>query len=180
MKPESVSGDQSLPIPDIEKLEFEHGIDAAQIWAERLRREVNKQKGGQAKAELISVLATGEHAEISWADEEFVLAENPSLNENQVRAVVKVRNKQCADELTHTKECRVAVHALLHAMMGRTSLEVLRVDPLYDENDKKDMDPAVTWNRIMATHILEREGPGIQKQIISVNKLLHQFTAFTA
>ena len=28
----------------------------------------------------------------------------------------------------------------------------------------------------MATHILEREGPGIQKQIISVNKLLCQFT----
>ena len=177
MKPDLVSGNQSLPVPDVEKLEFELGIDAAQIWAEQLRREVNKQKGGQAKAELVSVLATGKHAEISWADEESVLAENPSLNEEQVSAVVKVRNKQCADELTHIKECRVAVHALLHSMMGRTSLEVLRVDPLYDENDKKEMDPTVTWGRIMATHILEREGPGLQKQIISVNKLLHQFTA---
>ena len=28
----------------------------------------------------------------------------------------------------------------------------------------------------MATHILEREEPGVRKQIISVNKLLHQFT----
>ena len=85
------------------------GIDASQIWVDQLRRQVNKQKGGQAKAELVSVIATGKHAEVNWADEESVLAENPYLNEEQVSAVVKIRNKQCADELIHVKDCRVAV-----------------------------------------------------------------------
>ena len=98
------------------------------------------------------------------------------MNEEQVIAVVKARNKQCAYELIYVKDCRVAVNALLHSVMGKTSLEVLKVDPIYDENDKNEMDPTVTWRRIMATHILEREGPGVQKQIISVNKLLYQFT----
>ena len=41
-------------------------------------------------------------------------------------------------------------------MMGKTSVEVLKIDPIYDENDKNEMDPTVTWQRIMATHILAR------------------------
>ena len=167
---------QMLSMPDQQQLEYALGIDGAQIWVDQFGRKVNKLKGCQAKAELVAILTTGKHAKVDWADSISVLAENPHLNEEQVTAVVKARNKQCADELIHVKDCRIAVNALLHSVMGKTSLEVLKADPIFEDNDKNLMDPAVTWARIMATHVLEREGPGVQKQIISVNNLLHQFT----
>jgi hypothetical protein len=167
---------QMLSMPDQQKLEYALGIDGAQIWVDQFSRKVNKLKGCQAKAELVAILTTGKHAKVNWVDSISVLAENPHLNEEQVTAVVKARNKQCTDELIHVKDCRIAVNALLHSVMGKTSLEVLKADPIFEDNDKNLMDPAVTWARIMATHVLEREGPGVQKQIISVNNLLHQFT----
>ena len=168
---------QMLSIPNQEKLEYSTGIDGAQIWVDGFGRGINKVKGCQAKTELLAVINTGKHAEVNWVDSASVSAENPQLNEDQITAVVKARNKECADELIHVKECRIAVNALLHSVMGKSSLEVLKADPIYEDNDKNSMDPAVTWARIMATHVLEREGPGVQKQIISVNNLLHQFTA---
>ena len=165
-----------LLIPDFKKLEFSLGIDSAQVWIDQFLRRANKLKGSQAKAELVSVISNGKHAEISWANPESILAENPDLDEDQVTAVVKARNKQSATELIHEEDCRVAVNAFIQSMMGQSSLEVLRADPVYNDNDKNKMDPTVTWQRIMATHILEREGPGLQKQITAVNKLLCQFT----
>ena len=174
---DEVPGRNPLSIPDIQELEYALGIDYAQIWVDKLLRKASKLKGCQAKTELIAVVSTGQHAKIGWADSESILQKNPNLDEEQVDAVVKATNKQCATELIHEKDCQVAVNAFLQSMMGKTSLEVLKADPAYDENDKEKMDPTVTWERIMATHILERDGPGLQKQIISVNRLLHQFTA---
>ena len=84
---------QLLSIPDQEKLEFGAGIDAAQIWADQLKRRANKLKGSQAKSELVAILSTGDHYEIDWADAEAISAINPSLDEDQVDAVVKARNK---------------------------------------------------------------------------------------
>ena len=174
---DEISGRNPLSITDIQELEYSLGIDYAQIWVDKLLRKASKLKGSQSKTELIAVVSTGQHAKIGWADSESILEKNPNLDEEQVDAVVKATNKQCAMELIHEKDCQVAVNAFLQSMMGKTSLEVLKADPVYDENDKTRMDPTVTWERIMATHILERDGPGLQKQIISVNKLLYQFTA---
>ena len=174
---DEISGRNPLSITDIQELEYSLGIDYAQIWVDKLLRKASKLKGCQSKTELIAVVSTGQHAKIGWADSESILEKNPNLDEEQVDAVVKATNKQCATELIHEKDCQVAVNAFLQSMMGKTSLEVLKADPVYDENDKTRMDPTVTWERIMATHILERDGPGLQKQIISVNKLLYQFTA---
>ena len=169
--------DARLSIPGQEQLECAAGIDVAQVWVDQLKRRSNKLKGCQTKSELVSILSTGAHHEIEWADAEAISALNPGLDEDQVDAIVKARNKQCATELLHVQDCRVAVNAFLHSLMGKTSIEVLKADPVFDHNDQNEMDPTVAWKRIMATHILEREGPGLQKQIISVNKLLYQFTA---
>ena len=87
---------QLLSIPDQEKLEFSAGIDAAQIWVDQLKRRANKLKGSKAKSELVAILSTGDHYEIEWADAEAISAINHSLNEDQIDAVVKARNKQCA------------------------------------------------------------------------------------
>ena len=102
---------QLLSIPDQEKLEFSAGIDAAQIWVDQLKRRANKLKGSQAKSELVAILSTGDHYEIEWADAEAISALDHSLDENQVDAVVKARNKQCAAELLQVQKCRVAVDA---------------------------------------------------------------------
>ena len=169
--------DTRFSIPGQEQLEFAAGIDAAQVWVDQLKRRSNKLKASQTKSELVSILSTGAHHEIEWADAEAISALNPRLDEDQVDAIVKARNKQCATELLHVQDCRVAVNAFLYSLMGQSSIEVLKADPVFDYNDQNEMDPTVAWKRIMATHILEREGPGLQKQIISVNKLLYQFTA---
>ena len=150
-----------LSIPEQGKLEFASGIDAAQVWVDQFKRRANKLKGCQTKSELVAILSTGGHHEIEWADVEAISALNPSLDEDQVDAVVKARNKQCAAELLHVQDCRVAVNAFLHSLMGKTSIEVLKTDPVFDYNDQNEMDPTVAWKRIMATHILEREGPGV-------------------
>ena len=80
MKTDEVADRHILSIPELQKLEFALGIDASQIWVDQFSRQVNKLKGGQAKAELVAVIATGNHAEVNWADAESVLAENPYLN----------------------------------------------------------------------------------------------------
>ena len=73
---------QLLVIPDQEKLEFNAGIDAAQIWTDQLKRRANKLKGSQAKSELVSILSTGKHYEIEWANAEAISAINPSLDQD--------------------------------------------------------------------------------------------------
>jgi hypothetical protein len=168
--------DARLSIPGQEQLEFAAGIDVAQVWVDQLKQRSNKLKASQTKSELVSILSTGAHYEIEWADAEAISALNPTLDGDQVDAIVKARNKQCATELLHVQDCRGAVNAFLYSLMGKSSIEVLKADPEFDYNDQNEMDPTVAWKRIMATHILEREGPGLQKQIIAVNKLLYQFT----
>ena len=155
---------QLLVIPDQEKLEFNAGIDAAQIWTDQLKRRANKLKGSQAKSELVSILSTGKHYEIEWANAEAISAINPSLDEDQIDAVVKTRNKQCAAELLHVKECRVAVNAFLHSLMGKSSIEVLKTDPGYDYNDQHEMDPTVAWKRIMAHTFWRERGRGYKNR----------------
>ena len=95
---------QLLVIPDQEKLEFNAGIDAAQIWTDQLKRRANKLKGSQAKSELVSILSTGKHYEIEWANAEAISAINPSLDEDKFDAVVKARNKQTMRRGTFTRE----------------------------------------------------------------------------
>ena len=74
---DEVADKHILSIPELEKLEFSLGIGAAQIWVDQFSRKVNKLKGSQAKAELVSVISTGKHAEVKWADSDSVLEENP-------------------------------------------------------------------------------------------------------
>ena len=45
-----------------------------------------------------------------------------------------------------------------------------------EENEKKSREGEGTWGRIRGRHVREGEGRGVEKQIISVNNWLHQFT----
>lgn len=56
------------------------------------------------------------------------------------------------------------------------SKDILMTDPEFKDNDRGNRDPTIVWQRIIVTHILEREGPGIQKAIMATNHLLNQYT----
>jgi len=59
--------------------------------------------------------------------------------------------------------------------MGKTSLEILMNDELYNDNDLNAKDPTVAWARIMATHVHSREGSGTQKRFCAVNTMIGEF-----
>jgi hypothetical protein len=167
---------QALTMQDAPKLEFAHGIDGAQRWIDKILRSSLKLKSSLSKSELVCIIQTGEHYDIEWADEEVIRKKTPSLTASQVAAIVAVQDKRCAQDLLNVDASRIAVNAFLHSLMGKTSLEVLMADPIFRENDSESQDPKISWARIMATHLSEREGPGVQKTVMATNQLIIQYT----
>ena len=163
-------------MPDAPLLEFSSGIDGAQKWIDQFLRSSLKMKSSQSKSELVSIIQTGGHYNIEWADEKLIREKTHGLTSGQVAAIVAAQDKRCANELINVDAPRVAVNAFLHSVMGKTSLEILMANPVFKENDSGDQDPTVSWARITATHILEREGPGLQKTVMATNQLLNQYT----
>ena len=49
-------------------------------------------------------------------------------------------------------------------------------DPVFRENDSGNQDPTISWSRISATHVSEREGLGLQKTVLATNQRLNQDT----
>ena len=61
--------------------------------------------------------------------------------------------------------------------MSKNSIDVLVTDMEYKANAQlMTPDPAITYGRINATHILERNGKDLQRMVLSKTKLIHQFT----
>ena len=159
---------QALSMPEAPLLEFSSGNDGAQKWIDDFLRRALKMKHSQSRAELISILKTGKHNQIEWADEDSITAQQPELTQAQIAAIVAAQDKRCANELINVEAARIAVNAFIHSMMGKTSMEILMADPTFRENDAGDQDPTVSWRQIMATHVLEREGPGVQKTLMAI------------
>ena len=168
---------QALTMQDAPKLEFAYGIDGAQRWIDKILRSSLKMKSSLSKSELVCIIQTGEHYDIEWADEEAIRRKTPSLTTSQVAAIVAVQDKRCAQDLLNVDASRIAVNAFLHSLMGKTSLEVLMADPIFRENDSESHDPKISWARITATHVSEREGPGVQKTVMATNQLIIQYTS---
>ena len=168
---------QVLTMQDAPTLEFSCGIDGAQRWIDKILRSSLKLKSSLSKSELVSIIQTGEHHDIEWANEELIREKTPSLTTSQVAAIVAVQDKRCAQDLLNIDASRIAVNAFLLSLMGKTSLEVLMADPIYRENDAGSQDPTISWARITATHVSEREGPGLQKTVMATNQLLIQYTS---
>ena len=135
---------QALTMQDAPMLEFSHGIDGAQRWMDKILRSSLKMKSNLSKSELVSIVQTGKHYEIEWADEEMIRKKSPSLTKSQVAAIVAVQDKRCAQDLMNIDASRIAVNAFLHSLMGKMSLEVLMADPIFRENDSGSQDPEIS------------------------------------
>ena len=87
---------QVLTMQDAPTLEFSCGIDGAQRWIDKILRSSLKLKSSLSKSELVSIIQTGEHHDIEWANEELIREKTPSLTTSQVAAIVAVQDKRCA------------------------------------------------------------------------------------
>jgi len=166
-----------LHLPGFSKLEHSAGSQGAQVWTEELERRVGNIRNSQTKSELLQIIRTGKHYEIAWRNEQQVRALFPQLDDTQIAATIEASNKISARELVEQEVCRIAVNAFLHTMMGKSSLEVLMNDEAYNYNDLNEKDPTVTWSRIMATHVTERNGSGTQKQYNALNTMITEFAS---
>ena len=164
-----------ITLPRFTKLEFVAGSQGALVWTEELERRLGNVINSQMKSELMEIIRTGLHHEIKWKTEQQMQTLFPDLDKNQIAATVEASNKISAKELVNQDECRIAVNAFLHNMMGKTSLEILMNDELYNDNDLNAKDPTVAWARIMATHVHSREGSGTQKRFCAVNTMIGEF-----
>ena len=162
-----------INLPGFAKLEFATGSQGALVWTEELERGLGNVINSQMKSELMAIIRTGLHHEIEWKTEQQMQALYPNLDQNQIAATMEASNKISAKELVNQDECRTAVNAFLHNMMGKTSLDILMNDELYNDNDLNAKDPTVAWARIMATHVHSREGSGTQKRFWKAPPPIH-------
>ena len=56
-----IGDSQALSMPNAAALEFSSGIDGAQKWIDEFLRNSLKLKASQSKAELVSIIQTGDH-----------------------------------------------------------------------------------------------------------------------
>jgi uncharacterized tellurite resistance protein B-like protein len=164
-------------LPGLTKLEFSAGSQGALIWVEDLERRVGNIRNSQSKMELLQIIRTGEHHEIEWRNETQVREEFPGLEESQITAILEASHKISARELVQQQECRTAVNAFLYSAMGKSSLENLLNDEIYNQNDLNAKDPVVAWARIMATHVTARDGSGTQRQHTALNTMVAEFAS---
>ena len=168
-----------IRLPELAKLEWSTGSQGALIWIEELERTVGSIRNSQSKSELLQIIRNGKHYEIEWKTKQQVRAQFPDLEEEQIAATLEASNKISARELVQQQECRVAVNAFLHSVMGKSSLDTLMNDEIYNHNDLNNKDPAVAWSRIMATHVTQRDGSGTQKQYTAVNTMVSEFAVMS-
>lgn len=164
-------------LPGLTKLEFSAGSQGALIWVEDLERRVGNIRNSQSKMELLQIIRTGEHHEIEWRNETQVREEFPGLEESQITSILEASHKISARELVQQQECRTAVNAFLYSAMGKSSLENLLNDEIYNQNDLNAKDPVVAWARIMATHVTARDGSGTQRQYTALNTMVAEFAS---
>ena len=166
-----------IQLQGMAKLEFSAGSQGALIWVEDLERRVGNIRNCQSKLELLKIIRTGEHYQIEWRTEAQVRTDFPGLEEAQIAAILESSHKISARELVQQQECRTAVNAFLYSMMGKSSLEQLMNDEVYNENDLNSKDPVVAWTRIMATHVTQRDGSGTQRQHTALNTMVAEFAS---
>ena len=175
LEPNDTTTQREITLAGFGKLEFVTGSQGALVWTEDLERRLGNVINSQMKSELMEIIRTGLHHEIKWKTEQQMQILFPNLDKNQIAATVEASNKISAKELVNQDECRTAVNAFLHNMMGKTSLEILMNDEIYNDNDLNAKDPTVAWARIMATHVHFREGSGTQKRFCAVNTMIGEF-----
>ena len=164
-----------IQLPGMAKLEYSSGSQGSMIWVEDLERKIGNIRNCLSKMELLQIIRTGTHHQIEWRTEAQVRADFPGLEETQIAAILESSHKISARELVQQQECRTAVNAFLYSMMGKSSLEQLMNDEVYNRNDLNAKDPVVSWARIMATHVTQRDGPGTQRQHTALNTMIADF-----
>jgi len=179
MEEEKVIGSTAtIPKIDIRKLDFDEGEDANTVWKADLKTAICATREGLIKSMLFTIVTTGKCYEPTWPTEATVKQKYPGITEKrQQDLIIKKLEEKAAYETTHLDDARGTSHSILKGMMSKSSIDVLVTDMEYKANAKlMTPDPAITYGRIDATHILERNGKDLQRMVLSKTKLIHQFT----
>jgi hypothetical protein len=179
MEEEKVIGSTAtIPKIDIRKLDFDEGEDANTVWKADLKTAICATREGLIKSMLFTIVTTGKCYEPTWPTEATVKEKYPGIIEKrQQDLIIKKLEEKAAYETTHLDDAKGTSHSILKGMMSKSSIDVLVTDMEYKTNAKlMTPDPAVTYGRIDATHILERNGKDLQRMVLSKTKLIHQFT----
>ena len=166
-----------LPKIDIRKLDFEEGEDANTVWQADLKIAICGAREGLVKSMLYSIVTSGLCYAPTWPTEESTREKYPLITEKRQRdLIMKKLEEKAAYETTHLDDAKGTAHSLLLGLMAKTSIDVLLVDLEYKENSRRvTPDPSVTYSRIYATHILQRNGKDLQRTVVNKTKLLHSF-----
>ena len=179
MEEEKVIGSTAtIPKIDIRKLDFEEGEDANTVWTTDLKTAICATREGIIKSMLFTIVTTGKCYEPIWPTEDTVKQKYPGLTERrQQELILKKLEEKAAHETTQLEDAKGTSHSILKGLMSKNSIDVLVTDMEYKANAQlMTPDPAITYGRINATHILERNGKDLQRMVLSKTKLIHQFT----
>ena len=140
------------------KLEHNKGTQDAINWIEDLRDAVSRTPGNVFRYAMQSVIQNKGLYEVKFPVEEDIKKQYKLTGDN-LAAMMKVVRESAAAEAHILDNVQTAVHSVLVDLMGPSSVEVLKTNIDFRQNQRNSTpNPALTWKIIMETHVTKRDG----------------------
>ena len=129
------------------KLEFSKGAEHATVWVEGLKRVINRLPEDTFKTAIVTLLETGKNYIPTYVTKEQIKSDHGLQDEEHVSALHKELSKTISLEIIQMKAVRVAVHGVIRSLMSTGSMQVMRAESEFKNNDdSKSPDPTVIWD----------------------------------